>query len=211
MRRSVPILVAAVLLPVASPAWGQAVSVTGTVGNGGTPLSWAAVTLEPLDGAETSASPMVHAEIDQAHLRFVPRVLIVTPGTEVRFLNSDPLMHNVFGPGMRGGDTFDLGSYAIGDSESRVFENEGVHTVLCHIHPEMVAYVVVSTAPYRAVTAADGSFALDSVPPGRYRITIWHARRSRDTTSFEIEVPERGLRGLDVSLEASGPRVRGSS
>ncbi len=197
----------ATLLAVQTELGAQTGIVSGRVGNGGTPLPRAAVYLEPLD-QEIPIQPM-GGEIDQSHLRFRPSVLVVTPGTPVRFLNSDPLMHNVFGPGIRGGDVFDLGTYPMGALATWTFQKEGVHVVLCHIHPEMVAYVVVTRAPFGTVTGSDGTFTLEAVPPGRYRLSIWHPRRSRDTMTIEVTVPEGGLSGLFLVLEDGGVRQRG--
>ncbi len=36
------------------------------------------------------------------------------------------------------------------------------------------AYLLVRDDPYAAVTAADGSFAIDAVPPGEYDLVAWH-------------------------------------
>jgi hypothetical protein len=40
----------------------------------------------------------------------------------------------------------------------------------------MVAWVVVAAHPYYAVTGADGRFAFDKLPPGLYKLQIWHER-----------------------------------
>jgi plastocyanin len=191
-------LVAAALL---APPYllGQGVPVQGAVVNGGTPLSEAAVYLEALDQPSEPQAPDQNATIDQIHLRFVPSVVVVPPGTEVRFLNSDPLPHNVFGPGGRV-DEFDLGTYPQGLFQVHRFDEEGVHMVLCHIHPQMVAYVVVANALHRATTSADGLFSMDGVPPGRYRLHAWHPRRPRESFQTDIVVESTGVSGLRITL-----------
>jgi hypothetical protein len=40
----------------------------------------------------------------------------------------------------------------------------------------MVAYAVVVTTRHYTQPAADGSFAIENVPPGRYRLHAWHER-----------------------------------
>ena len=40
--------------------------------------------------------PEEPAEMDQAKLAFIPHVLPIVKGTTVRFLNNDPILHNVF-------------------------------------------------------------------------------------------------------------------
>ena len=114
--------------------------------------------------------------IDQSHLRFVPDILAVTAGTTVHFRNSDPIMHNVFSPHRRGAD-FDLGTYPIRRSRSYRFHEPGSYVILCHIHPEMSAWVVVVESPYFALTDDSGDFRIEDVPPGTYTLTTWANRR----------------------------------
>jgi carboxypeptidase family protein len=44
------------------------------------------------------------------------------------------------------------------------------------VHGWMNAYVGVLDHPYFAVTAADGTFDLKSLPPGTYTIEAWHEK-----------------------------------
>ena len=44
------------------------------------------------------------------------------------------------------------------------------------LHPWVRAYIVVAPHPFVAVTAADGHFRFDGVPPGRYTLHVWHER-----------------------------------
>ena len=151
---------AVLLLCCAAPGLGGQSVVSGVVRSGGGVVGGAAVYLVALGEA---GAPIVGGSttIDQVHLSFVPNVAVVPPGTEVSFLNSDDVLHNVFGPGLSGVDGFDLGTYPRNDSRSWVFEQEGLHIVLCHIHPEMAAFIIVAGTQHRAYTASDGSFAIE--------------------------------------------------
>ena len=42
----------------------------------------------------------------------------------------------------------------------------------------MVAYILVLDTPFFAKTARDGSASLSGLPPGRYRLEVWHPRLS---------------------------------
>ena len=62
--------------------------------------------------------------------------------------------------------------------------------MLCNVHPEMEAYVIVLQTPYYGVSTKDGSFEIKNVPTGKYELKIWHEKLKG--TSVAVEVPEQG-------------------
>ena len=171
-------------------------SVEGTVRAPDIRASDAVVYLVPVSGPGQIEGEA--ATIDQRNLRFLPRVLAVTPSSHVEFLNSDPLLHNVFSPSGVG-EGFDLGSYRLGERRAHAFAEAGAHVILCHIHPEMVAYVVVVPSRFRAITDRDGAFRIDNVPPGRYELWLWHARL--EPVSREVTVTADQSTRVDLTAE----------
>lgn len=113
--------------------------------------------------------------IDQRELRFLPKVIAVAPGTPVLFRNSDPVLHNVFSPPGRG-PGFDLGTYPRPGSRVAVFNEPGQHVVLCHVHPEMVAYVLVVPSRWMTTVSSEQRYEFREVPPGRYQLVAWRPR-----------------------------------
>lgn len=142
--------------------------------------------------------------IDQRELMFVPRALAVTVGTTVLFRNSDPILHNVFSP--FGPDRgFDLGTYPRTTSKSRRFTEPGEWVVLCHVHPEMVAYISVVASPWHAVADREGRFAVGGLPPGRYRLTA----TAPHVPPVHREIEVVAGRTTEVDLEPAADRRRG--
>ncbi len=142
------------------------------------------------------------ALIDQSRLRFVPTVLAVLPGSAIEFRNSDALLHNVFSP-PGPGDGFNLGTYPKGEFRSHTFTELGPHVILCHVHPEMVARVIVIDTPVHAVVGPEGRFRIENVPPGRYTVKVWHPAAE----PFAEDVVVRAGASLDLRLEL-GKRKR---
>ena len=136
--------------------------------------------------------PMRRAVVDQRDHRFVPHVSVVTVGTTVQFPNNDAVFHNVFTEYHAA--RFDLGMYPRGKSKSQVFDRAGVAVLMCTVHSDMSAYVVVVDTPYYATADGKGRFAIPNVPPGRYRAQVWH--ESGETASEEVAVSAGGTLAL---------------
>ena len=156
-----------------------------------------------LEGAATPASTAkpVTVEIAITDKVYAPHVVVVPVGSTVRFPNHDPFNHNVFS--VSEPNSFDLGLYGRGETKSHTFEQPGLVRIYCNVHPRMVAYVWVMANRYYAQPANDGSFVIDNVAPGRYRLHVWHERIPtevvKDVTAgsggdFQIALNARGYR-----------------
>lgn len=111
--------------------------------------------------------------MDQKDLMFVPHVLPVLVGSTVKFPNSDTVRHNVFSPA-KSAKPFNLGTYPAGEVKQVVFDKVGVVSLLCNVHAEMSAYIVVLQNPYFALTDKQGAVTISNVPAGEYTLTFWH-------------------------------------
>jgi hypothetical protein len=64
-----------------------------------------------------------------------------------------------------------------------VLAHPGLVAVKCDVHPVTRAWIHVFDHPYFTVTKRDGTFTIDSVPPGDYRLAVWQpSLGERDTT-----------------------------
>ena len=149
----------------------------------GTELSNVVVFLQ--DVPRPAALPVSRARIVQENETFVPRVVAITRGSTVDFPNADPFFHDVFSLSRSG--TFDLGSYPRGQTRSQQFRRAGLIKVYCHIHSHMSASIMVFDHPFFTIPRADGTFAIDDVPPGTYQVSAWHERIGENTQSVRLE------------------------
>ena len=134
-----------------------------------------------------------------------PRVIVVPAGSTVRFPNTDPFDHNVFSASEA--NQFDLGLYGRGESKGHTFTRPGLVRVYCNVHPKMVAYVVVTGNRYYAQPGVDGSFTIENVAPGRYRMHVWHERIAAEIVK-DVIVGAAGLGDQQVALDARGYKWR---
>jgi len=136
---------------------------------------------------------LANAMVDQRNRSFIPHVSVVTVGTKVDFPNNDIIFHNVFTE--FNSTKFDLGNYPKGTKRSQVFGQTGLAVIMCSIHPDMGAYVMVVDTPYYAITDKKGDYHISDVPSGRYGVQVWHesgAKASFETTTSDnshIDIP----------------------
>jgi plastocyanin len=141
-------------------------------------------------------APAEHGIVDQMNLVFIPHVIAVQKGTTVDFPNNDQVRHNVFSP-PDCCEQFNLGTYDVGASKPVTFDNSCEVPLLCNVHAEMSAFVVVIDNPYFGVTAKDGSFTINNVPPGTYKLKTWHEKLRVVTKDITVEAGKT----INVSFE----------
>jgi plastocyanin len=173
----------ALLLALAGQA--QASVVEARVLNpAGQPVADAAVVLEPL--APSHAKVRASATIEQRNREFQPYVTIVQTGTAIDFPNNDTTRHHVysFSPPKQ----FEIKLYAGKPGQPIVFDKPGQVVIGCNIHDWMEAYVLVVDSPWFAKTAADGTAVIANVPPGHYRVRLWHPLQKAAKGAADIDI-----------------------
>jgi len=188
-------LLATLLLGVKAHAAEPAVKrgiVKGTITFAGKPTADVVVSLEgvPAEIAKVdlaSARPKM-AVMDQREMKLVPYVLPVLVGTTVDFPNNDKSWHNIYSKSEA--KKFDLGLYAPGKSRKLTFDKPGVVRILCNVHPNMEAFIVVKEHPYFTAADKSGNYRLNNVPLGKYRLQVWHPQLG--TTEAGVELVREG-------------------
>jgi plastocyanin len=176
--------------------------VKGTITIGGRPTSEAVVSVEGLSKeylkSQISSLKPKPAVMDQQDLKFLPHVLPVVVGTSVEFANNDKTFHNVFSTSEA--KKFDLGLYSPGRRRSVTFDKAGLVRILCHVHPNMEAYIFVVGHPYFSAADTRGNYQIKAVPLGKYRLEVWHPEFGTKVVTFDL-VREGEVLGIDIDLK----------
>src|SRR5450432_1350269 len=90
----------------------------------------------------SAAAHAAETVVDQQGLKFVPDAATINAGDTIRFTNSDPFTHDVtvISPD---GSSSDKGLQHHGKDNAVVFANPGKYSIICKMHPNMKATVLV--------------------------------------------------------------------
>jgi plastocyanin len=193
MRRGARVVVFGAWLFGVSSA--HAATLEGSVSLDGQPAAGAVVYLEG-PGVTAAAASAARVVMDQKNLAFVPHVLPVLRGTVIEFTNSDDVQHNVFSPSAVSGK-FNLGTYGPGATRTLTLNEPGEVLVLCNIHMEMEAHILVLNEPYFSTVTANGSYRIADVPAGTYTVKIWHGHWLAQGQT--VELPASGNRTVNIA------------
>ena len=168
------------------------------------------VYLEGIDEPIAFDAPKAPAVIRQKDAKFLPNFLVVPVGQKVEIPNEDKIFHNVFSYSKP--NQFDLGLYEEGAVRSITFDHPGVVKIYCSIHESMNGMIIVTPSPFFDRVHPDGSFRLDAIPPGKYRLVAWSERAPELKSEVEVVAGDRTQ--ITVNLRLDPPKngaVRPSS
>lgn len=173
-------ILAALLLPVTAVS-AEAIEVR-VLGPDGSPVRDVVVFVEGAD-ADSNPAAVEAAVMDQVDKQFLPHILVVRKGTPVTFPNSDPVAHHVYS--FSRPNAFTLPLYKGNPHDPITFEHDGVVTLGCNIHDNMLGYIVVVDSDAFGLTDESGSVTLVSGGAGEgLRVRIWSPRIRDEETAL---------------------------
>jgi plastocyanin len=146
------------------------------------PQSFKAV-VEPLPAPVT---------VEQYGVAFAPRLVVITVGTILGFINQDDIYHNVFS--LTPGAKFNIGRKPTGVVVRKKIEQVGAIQLFCDIHPQMSAVVLILDTPYFTQADQEGKYTLGGLPPGTYEIRVYHPNLSPLSQVIELSPAQQLVR-----------------
>lgn len=134
--------------------------------------------------------------LDQKKCAFLPYLLVMPKGTDATVLNSDQALHNIHAYELIGRASRTIFNVAQPKFKPKVTQKIAVRKgntavrIECDAHNWMLGWIFVADSPYSAIVGEDGSFKIDDIPPGKYKLNAWH--------------PFLGTVEKEVQLQASG-------
>jgi hypothetical protein len=150
--------------------------------------------------------PSQGVTIDQNGCEYHPHVLGIQTGQALVIKNSDGILHNInTQPTVNQG--FNVSQPVSMETEKTFSSAEVMIPVKCDVHGWMEAFIGVQSHPYMAVSAADGTFRLENLPPGTYTIEAWHERYGTQTQTVTVAAQETGQITFEYSSDMAGRHV----
>jgi plastocyanin len=157
----------------------------------------AVVIVEGVKRGKAMPSTAQNAEIDQNKCEYSPHVQVMAANTEIALRNSDPILHNIqFFEGDN--SLFNIAQPVQGQVNKRKLEKAGIIYVECAVHAWMQGNVVVVDNPYYAVTDENGKFSIPDLPPGTYRVKIWHEYLGEMTHDVTVTAKTESALNMDL-------------
>ncbi len=164
-------------------------------------------------------------QIEAKDCRFLPFVSVVRDNNKVSIVNMDPVMHDI-----QAYETSDLGPrvlfnvplpmnphhpkeaamdanyhrHMVGEpSVQTIHMTKGrrIFVMQCGFHAYMETWGMAVDNPYYALTGESGQFTIDNIPPGTYKLIVWHPQE-RTQIERVVTVPAKGSVAADFEIQA---------
>jgi hypothetical protein len=166
--------------------------------------------------------------VEARDCQFTPFVTVVRDGHAVEVVNMDPVMHDVqayetshergtrvlfnsplpMNQHHNRGDIHATHHHTPGRSmvePVRLSKGRRIFVMQCGFHAYMESWAVAVSNPYYQVTDASGAYAIDNIPPGTYRLVVWHPQTGPMHEQV-VTVKPRDALTMNFMLRAPGDR-----
>jgi hypothetical protein len=136
--------------------------------------------------------------------RTTPVTIVVPPGTQLQFQNTDPFKHRLYGVGI---STFPANDTARGGTREWAVPGEGVFEIRDELAPSLRMWIIgepnVAAIAYPSMK---GEFVLSVADPGDYTIqTFFAGKKVGQPKPVRVEAKDIDVRGVPVADPKAKP------
>ena len=118
------------------------------------------------------------AKILQQACEFMPYMQIMHNEGNAAIINEDPVLHNIHSYEIIGKakkTVMNISQPEVGTINKKIKLKRGVGMKIeCDAHDFMHGFVFVAKNPYYAQVAEDGTYTIDNIPAGKYKVRAFH-------------------------------------
>jgi hypothetical protein len=162
-------------------------------------LRYAVLTLENISKGRAVELEAGYA-LDNQKCRFVPHVQAISLGQWIELKNTDPVLHSADALLGEQQTLFNVALWP-GRAVRKPAAYPGVVRINCGVHSWMSAYVIVTDNPYHAVTDLYGAYEIDDIPPGTYKLRLWHELLGTQEKEVRLEAGRELQVNFDMNAE----------
>jgi len=154
------------------------------------------------DVLQSSSFELPASEVTLQHLNcmFSPHLLGVRVGQTLRIVNADPTFHNTH-PTPRYNPEWNASQTQGAEGLAKTFlRDEVLIPFKDNMHPWERAFVAVLSHPFFAVSDDFGRFEIRGVPPGTYKLVVWH--EGFGTQQLDVTLVPNEIRNADFTFGA---------
>src|SRR5580700_12122359 len=148
---------------------------------------------------DESATPTQAVTFTQKGCQYIPHVLAMHTGQELKVVNDDQTSHNIH-PLAKVNREWNKSQPPGTPNIQEKFDQPEFISVKCNIHPWMHGWFVVLKTNHYSITGDGGGFSLPNLPPGKYTVTAWH--EDYGTQTQEVTITGNETKAIDFSFKA---------
>jgi hypothetical protein len=147
--------------------------------------------------------PTSDVTLQHINCTYSPHVLAMRVGQTLRIVNADPTPHNTH-PTPRYNPEWNASQPQGAEALPKTFlRDEVLVPFKDNMHAWEKAYVAVLSHPFFAVSDDFGRFEIRGVPPGTYKLVIWH--EGFGTKQVEVTLVPNEIRNADFTFNTEKP------
>lgn len=129
--------------------------------------------------------PSQAVTFEQKGCQYIPHVLVMHAGQELKIVNDDQTSHNIH-PMPKVNQEWNKSQPPGTPPIIAKYDKPEFISVKCNVHPWMHGEFAVLKTNHYDVSKGGGEFKLPNLPPGKYTITAWHEPDAIQTADVTI-------------------------